>query len=51
MRVQAESLERMIAEGTVVPQIGARYSFADLPKALEHLEQGKIRGKAVVQVS
>lgn len=50
MRTQARSLDRMIADGVVDPHLGGRYSFDELPTALEDLGKGSIRGKAVVQV-
>jgi NADPH2:quinone reductase len=45
---QARSLDRMVADGTVRPQIGARFDFEDIPEALAQLERGEIRGKGVV---
>lgn len=47
---QAHSLDRMVAEGVVSPQIGARFAFAELPEALERLGRGEIAGKGVVEV-
>jgi NADPH2:quinone reductase len=46
----AADLSAMLAQGTVSPQIGARYSFDELPEALRCLERGEIRGKAVVHL-
>jgi len=48
MGEQARSLDRMVADGTVRPQIGARFDFEDIPEALAQLERGEIRGKGVV---
>lgn len=45
----AEIRERTGGRG-VDPHIGARYSFDELPTALEDLGKGAIRGKAVVQL-
>jgi NADPH:quinone reductase len=45
---QARSLDGMVADGTVRPQIGARFDFEDIPEALAQLERGEIRGKGVV---
>lgn len=47
----AESLHRMYAEGSVHPQIGHRFSFDDLPLALEKLDAHEIRGKAVIDLT
>jgi NADPH:quinone reductase len=51
MAEQAESLNRMVSEGIVRPQIGARYDFEDLPDALRRLERGEIPGKAVAEMA
>lgn len=48
MKEQARSLDKMVAAGTVRPQIGARFAFEDLPRALQCLERGEIEGKGVV---
>lgn len=48
MAEQARSLDRMVADGVVRPQIGARLPFDRLPEALSMLERGEIRGKGVV---
>lgn len=48
MAEQARSLDRMVVDGTVRPQIGARFDFAQLPEALARLERGEIAGKGVV---
>lgn len=48
MAEQARSLDRVVADGVVRPQIGARLPFDRLPEALSMLERGEIRGKGVV---
>ncbi|MBG0855786.1 NADPH:quinone oxidoreductase family protein [Streptomyces spinoverrucosus] len=48
MREQARSLDRMVDEGIVRPQIGARFTFEEIPEALGRLEKGLIPGKGVV---
>ncbi|MGW4340874.1 NADPH:quinone oxidoreductase family protein [Rhodococcus koreensis] len=48
MREQATSLNKMIAAGTVNPQISLHYPFDELPTALHRLGRGEIDGKAVV---
>ncbi|MBX4171491.1 NADPH:quinone oxidoreductase family protein [Rhodococcus pyridinivorans] len=48
MTQQAASLEQMVAEGDINPQIGARFGFEELPRALHRLDKGEIKGKAVV---
>lgn len=47
----AESLHRMYAEGSVNPQIGHRFSFGDLPLALQKLDAHEIRGKAIIDLT
>lgn len=51
MGQQAESLDRMVAEGVVSPQIGARLQFEELPQGLHRLQRGEIRGKGIVVVA
>lgn len=48
MRQQAASLDRMITDGVLKPQMGIRFGFDDLPKAYERLDRGEIDGKAVI---
>ncbi|MFC4594520.1 NADPH:quinone oxidoreductase family protein [Sphingobium tyrosinilyticum] len=48
MAEQGRSLMEMAAAGHVRPQIGQRFSFAELPTALNKLSTGGIAGKAVV---
>lgn len=43
-----DRLAEMIARGALLPQIGARFAFADILKAYEHVMTGHARGKAVV---
>lgn len=50
MGEQARALDRMVADGTVRPQIGARFDFERIPEALAQLERGEIPGKGVVVV-
>jgi NADPH:quinone reductase-like Zn-dependent oxidoreductase len=46
-----EALSELIAAGKVRPQIDRRYRFAELPAAIAYLEQGRARGKVVVEVA
>jgi NADPH:quinone reductase-like Zn-dependent oxidoreductase len=46
-----ELLSEMIEAGKVRPQIDRRYLFAEIPEAIDYLEQGHARGKVVVQVA
>lgn len=48
MKEQGHSLDRMVAEGHVRPQIGARFTFDEIPVALGSLDRGTIAGKGVV---
>jgi NADPH2:quinone reductase len=48
MGEQARALDRMVADGAVRPQIGARFDFERIPEALAQLERGEIPGKGVV---
>jgi NADPH2:quinone reductase len=50
MGEQARALDRMVADGAVRPQIGARFDFERIPEALAQLERGEIPGKGVVVV-
>ena len=50
MGEQARALDRMVADGAVRPQIGARFDFERIPDALAQLERGEIPGKGVVVV-
>lgn len=47
----AEALHRMYADGSVRPQIGQRFSFDEIPVALDKLDAHGIRGKAVVELT
>ena len=46
-----ELLSELLAAGKVRPQIDRRYRFAELPAAIAYLEQGRARGKVVVEVA
>ena len=46
-----EWLSELVAAGTLRPQIDRRYRFADLPAAIAYLEQGRAKGKVVVEVA
>jgi NADPH:quinone reductase-like Zn-dependent oxidoreductase len=45
---QLRSLTEFLADGRVVPVIGRRYSFDDIPAAVRYQEQGHAPGKVVV---
>lgn len=47
----AEALHRMYADGSVRPQIGQRFSFDEIPVALDKLDAHGIRGKAIVELT
>lgn len=47
----AEALHRMHADGSVRPHIGQRFTFHELPSALQRLDAHEIRGKAIVEVA
>jgi NADPH:quinone reductase len=51
MRTAGERLNQMLAAGHVRPQIGARFAFEEIPRALETLGRGEIPGKGVVVVA
>jgi NADPH:quinone reductase-like Zn-dependent oxidoreductase len=46
-----EVLSELLAAGKVHPQIDRRYRFAELPAAIAYLEQGRARGKVVVETA
>jgi NADPH:quinone reductase-like Zn-dependent oxidoreductase len=46
-----EFLSELIEAGKVRSQIDRRYSFAEIPAAIAYLEQGRARGKVVVEVA
>lgn len=46
----AEALHRMYADGSVRPQIGHRFTFDEIPAALQRLDAHEIRGKAIIDV-
>ena len=45
-----ELLSELLVAGKVRPQIDRRYRFAELPDAIAYLEQGRAKGKVVVEV-
>lgn len=47
----AEALHRMYAEGSVRPQLGHRFTFDEIPVALQRLDAHEIRGKAIIEVA
>jgi NADPH:quinone reductase-like Zn-dependent oxidoreductase len=46
-----ELLSELLTAGKVCPQIDRRYRFAELPEAIAYLEQGRAKGKVVVEVA
>src|SRR5829696_4632921 len=46
-----ELLSELLTAGKVRPQIDRRYRFAELPEAIAYLEQGRAKGKVVVEVA
>lgn len=46
-----ELLSELLAAGKLRPQIDRRYRFAELPAAIAYLEQGRAKGKVVVEVA
>lgn len=46
----AEALHRMYADGSVRPHIGHRFTFDEIPAALQRLDAHEIRGKAIIAV-
>jgi NADPH:quinone reductase-like Zn-dependent oxidoreductase len=40
----------LMADGRVVPAVGARYALAQVPAAIADLEAGRVRGKAAIVV-
>lgn len=42
------TLAKLIEDGRVTPAIGARYPFAELPRAIADQESGRIPGKVVI---
>jgi NADPH:quinone reductase-like Zn-dependent oxidoreductase len=44
------ALKEMIEAGRVTPVVSRRYSLAEAPEAIRHLEQGHARGKTVIVV-
>jgi NADPH2:quinone reductase len=50
MATQGAKLNEMLLAGDVDPQIGARYSFEEIPDALARLQRGEIPGKAIIEL-
>jgi NADPH:quinone reductase-like Zn-dependent oxidoreductase len=46
-----ELLSELTEAGKLRPQIDRRYPFAEIPAAIAYLEQGRARGKVVVEVA
>ncbi len=46
----AAALHRMYADGSVRPHIGERFSFEEIPVALQRLDAHDVRGKAIIEV-
>lgn len=54
MRAEGQQLEQitsLIDSGIIHPMVEQIYPFSETPKALEHVESGRTKGKIVVQVS
>lgn len=47
---ELQQLADLLADGRVVPAVGARYPLDQAPQALVDLESGRIRGKAAIVV-
>jgi NADPH:quinone reductase-like Zn-dependent oxidoreductase len=43
-------MKELLVTGKVVPVIERRYPFAEIPEAINYLEQGHARGKVVITV-
>jgi NADPH:quinone reductase-like Zn-dependent oxidoreductase len=39
-----------MADGRVTPAIDRRYSFSDVPQALEYMNEGHARAKVAIEV-
>lgn len=50
-RADLETVRELVESGAVRPAVDRAYPLAEAPEALRDLEQGRIRGKAVVVVS
>jgi NADPH:quinone reductase-like Zn-dependent oxidoreductase len=53
-RIRRDDLQfiaRLVERGTLSPVIDRRYSLAEVPEAIRHLETGHARGKVIVTVS
>ncbi|OUS94281.1 NADPH:quinone oxidoreductase family protein [Rhodococcus sp. NCIMB 12038] len=51
MSAQSRTLADLIDAGAVNPHIGATFEFDEIPRALDELSRGRIRGKAVATVN
>ncbi len=49
MKKQSGSLDSMISKGILEPYVGSRFGFDELPRALQMLDRGEIRGKGIVR--
>jgi NADPH2:quinone reductase len=49
-RENFQRLFELVAAGKLEPNIGARYSLADAPRAIADMEARKIVGKAVISI-
>jgi NADPH2:quinone reductase len=49
MVTQGRSLNEMYREGFLRPHIGARYTFEQIPEAMQRLSEGKVPGKAIAE--
>jgi NADPH:quinone reductase-like Zn-dependent oxidoreductase len=47
-REDLRTLAKLIEDGRLSPVIGARYPFAELPRAIADQESGRIPGKVVI---
>lgn len=53
MKVEKKDLlviQEMLASGTLKPYIDRTYGLADVPQAITHIEQRKVRGKVVINI-
>jgi NADPH:quinone reductase-like Zn-dependent oxidoreductase len=49
-RADLETVRELVGSGAVRPVVDCAYPLADVPQAIRDLEEGRIRGKAVVKV-
>ena len=45
-----EPLAGYLADGSVVPAVGERYSLDQVPEAIRRMEAGALAGKAVIRI-